>query len=151
MLLESILAYCHILAILSLTVFIASQAALCRSDWANAAAIRRLAVLDRWVTIFAAAVLLSGLARVQFSVKSAQWLWGQPLLHIKITLFAIMVGLGIFVHRDIRRWQRNLDAAGILPDAAALNRTRRLVMVEAHVMTLIPIAAVMLARGVWVR
>ena len=32
MLLESILAYCHILAFLSLTVFIASQAALCRSD-----------------------------------------------------------------------------------------------------------------------
>ena len=63
MLLESILAYCHVLAFLSLTVFIASQAALCRSDWANAAAIRRLAVLDRWVTIFAAAVLLSGLAR----------------------------------------------------------------------------------------
>ena len=108
-------------------------------------------MLDRWVVIFAAAVLLSGLARVQFSVKNAQWLWGQPLLHIKITLFAIMVGLGIFVHRDIRRWQRNLDATGILPDAVALNRTRRLVMVEAHVMTLIPIAAVMLARGVWVR
>ena len=148
MLLESILAYCHILAFMSLTVFVASQAALCRSDWVNAAAIRRLAVLDRWVVIFAVTVLLSGLARVQFSVKSAQWLWGQPLLHIKITLFAIMVGLGIFVHRDIRRWQRNLDATGILPDAAALNRTRRLVMVEAHVMTLIPIAAVMLARGV---
>ena len=55
------------------------------------------------------------------------------------------------MHRDIRRWQRNLDATGILPDATALNRTRRLVMVEAHVMTLIPIVAVMLARGVWVR
>ena len=50
MLLESILAYCHILAFMSLTVFVASQAALCRSDWANAAAIRRLAVLNRWVT-----------------------------------------------------------------------------------------------------
>ncbi len=151
MVFESFLAYCHILAILSLTVFVASQAALCRSEWSNAATVRRLAVLDRWVVIFTVAVLLSGLARVQFGIKGAQWMWGQPLLHIKITLFAIMVGLGVVVHRDIRRWLRALDATGALPDAAALNRTRRLVMVQAHVMTLVPIAAVMLARGVWVR
>lgn len=148
---ESFLAYCHILAILSLTVFIASQAALCRSEWLTAAVVRRLAVLDRWVCIFAAAVLCSGLARVLWGVKGAQWFWAQPLLHIKITLFAVMVGLGVAVHRDVRRWLRALNETGALPDARAIDRTRRLIMIEAHVMTLVPIAAVMLARGVWTR
>jgi hypothetical protein len=36
MILESLLAYAHILAILTLVVFIASEAALCRPEWMNA-------------------------------------------------------------------------------------------------------------------
>ena len=146
MLFESALAYFHFLAFLSLTVFVASQAALCRAEWINAASVRRLGVLDRWVVIFSVVTLCSGLARVIWGIKGAQWMWGQPLLHVKITLFAFMCVLGAIVHLRIE-----LEATGALPDAAALNRTRRLVMVQAHVMTLIPIAAVMLARGIWVR
>ena len=151
MLLESALAYFHFLAFLSLTVFVASQAALCRAEWINAASVRRLGVLDRWVVIFSVVTLCSGLARVIWGIKGAQWMWGQPLLHVKITLFAFMCVLGAIVHLRIARWLRELEATGALPDAAALNRTRRLVMVQAHVMTFIPIAAVMLARGIWVR
>ena len=36
MTLEALLAYAHILAILTLVVFISSEAALCRPEWMNA-------------------------------------------------------------------------------------------------------------------
>ena len=40
--LEAGLAYAHLLAILSLVVFLSSEAALCRVEWMNEAVVRRL-------------------------------------------------------------------------------------------------------------
>ena len=42
---------------------------------------------------------------------------------------------------------RELRATGALPDEAQIVKTRRLVMVQAHILPLIPLAAVFLARG----
>lgn len=44
--LEAGLAYAHLLAILSLVVFLSSEAALCRAEWMNEAVVRRLGRLD---------------------------------------------------------------------------------------------------------
>ncbi len=43
MMLESVLASLHLVAILAMVVFSSSQAALCRQEWLNAAVVRRLA------------------------------------------------------------------------------------------------------------
>ena len=64
MTLEALLSYAHILAILTMTVFLASEAALCRTEWLNAAVVPRLVRLDVILWIATAAVLLSGLARI---------------------------------------------------------------------------------------
>ena len=40
-----------------------------------------------------------------------------------------------------------LRAAGALPSEAEIRATRKLVMIEAHLVALIPLAAVFLARG----
>jgi putative membrane protein len=63
MILEAILAYLHIAAILALVVFITSEAALCRPRWMNADIVERLVKVDRSYGIAAGAVLLTGLAR----------------------------------------------------------------------------------------
>ena len=47
MILESLLAYAHLLAILALVVFISSEAALCRPEWMNAKIVERLVTVDR--------------------------------------------------------------------------------------------------------
>ena len=60
MLLESVLAYAHFLAIFSVVVFLTSEAALCRVEWMNAAVVRRLARLDLIYLFAAIAVLLTG-------------------------------------------------------------------------------------------
>lgn len=59
MTLEAILAYCHLLAILTM-VIIASEAALCRVHWLNAAVVERLVLIDTAYGIAALAVLATG-------------------------------------------------------------------------------------------
>ena len=45
------------------------------------------------------------------------------------------------------RWQRELAANGDSPGAAEVQKVRRLIMVHAHILSFIPLAAVFLVRG----
>ena len=147
MTLEAVLASLHLLAILTLVVFLSSQAALCRIEWMNAAVVERLARLDLIYGLAAVAVLGSGLARVFWGIKGASWYATQPMLHIKVTLFVVMALLSIAPTLAFRRWRRNLRASGALPGAAEVAQVRRLVMVQSHVLPVVALIAVFWARG----
>ncbi|VTU40845.1 hypothetical protein H4CHR_05578 [Variovorax sp. PBS-H4] len=147
MTLEAILAYVHFLAILTMVVFIASEAALCRVEWLNAAAVERIARVDMVYGIAAIAVLLSGVARTWWGMKGTAWYWTNPLLHVKLGLFIIVGVLSIFPTLTYFRWRKAVRASGTLPDAAEIKKTRKLVMIQAHLIALIPLVAVFLARG----
>lgn len=151
MLTESLLAYAHVVAILMLVVFITSEAALCRPEWMNAAVVRRLARVDLIYMGAAMAVLATGFARTYWGAKGFEWYWHQPLLHIKVTLFVIVGLISIAPTRAFIRWRKALDASGALPAEAEVRKVRKLIMVQAHLVMLIPLAAVLLARGVWAR
>jgi putative membrane protein len=147
MTLEAILAYLHLLAILTMVVFIASEAALCRIEWINAAVVERLARVDMIYGIAAGLVLLTGVLRTWLGVKGTGWYWTNPLLHIKLTLFIIVGILSAFPTINYLRWRKSLRATGALPAEAEVKRTRKLVMIQAHLIALIPLFAVFLARG----
>lgn len=147
MTLEAILAYLHILAILTMVVFLASEAALCRVQWLNAAVVERLAKIDLVYGIAAVAVLLTGIARTWWGVKGTNWYWTNPLLHVKVTLFIVIGLLSIKPTITFIRWRKELRATGKLPDEAQIKATRKLVMVQAHILPFIPLAAAFLARG----
>lgn len=147
MTLEALLAYAHILAILTMVVFLASEAALCRVQWLNAAVVERLAKIDTIYGISAAAVLLTGIARTWWGIKGIAWYWTNPLLHVKVTLFVVIGLLSIKPTLTFLRWRREFRATSALPNEAQIVKTRRLVMVQAHILPLIPLAAVFLARG----
>jgi putative membrane protein len=147
MTLEAILAYVHFLAILTMVVFIASEAALCRVEWLNAAAVERIARVDMVYGIAAIAVLLTGLARTWWGIKGTTWYWTNPLLHVKLGLFIIIGVLSIFPTLTYFRWRKAVRSSGTLPDAADIKKTRKLVMIQAHLIALVPLVAVFLARG----
>ena len=151
MTLEALLAYGHIVSLLMAATFLASQTALCRSEWLNAAAVERLVRLDRLWWLSALAVLLTGLARSYWGMKGAGWYWSQPLLHAKLTLFVLVALLSLLPTRRFLQWRRTLRATGALPSAEALRATRRLVMIEAHALVLLPLLGVLLARGIGTR
>jgi len=147
MTLEAILAYLHILAILTMVVFISSEAALCRVEWMNAAVVERLSRVDMVYGIAAVAVLATGVARTWWGMKGTAWYWTNPLLHLKLTLFIIVGLLSIRPTMTYSRWRKALRSNGTLPAEADVRKTRKQVMVQAHIIALIPLAAVFLARG----
>lgn len=144
---EALLAYLHILAILTMVVFLASEAALCRVDWLNAKVVERLSKIDVVYGIAAVAVLATGFARTYWGAKGMGWYWSNPLLHVKVTLFVVIGLLSIKPTLMFARWKRTLRATGKLPDEAQIKLARRFVMIQAHLLPLIPLAAVFLARG----
>jgi putative membrane protein len=151
MTLDALLAYLHFAAILTAVVFVASQAALCRPEWVNPAVVHRLVRVN---TIYLAAlvlILLSGAARAQWGLKGPGWTWVQPLLHVKLALTLAMLVMAAGPTRRYARWRQQLEGNGALPDEAEIRATRRSVMIASHLMLIIPLAAVLLARGLLTR
>ena len=147
MTLEAILAYLHISAILALVVFISSEAALCRPEWMNASVVERLVAVDRLYGIAAGAVLVTGLLRLFLGMKGSGWYLHNWLLHLKIAAFVVVGLISIAPTLRFIRWRKVLRADGTLPGADEVRGARRLVMLQAHLIPLIPLAAVFLARG----
>jgi len=147
-LIESLLAYAHFVAILTLVVFLTSEAVLCRPEWFNDAVLQRLARVDLIYLMAAMAVLASGLARTLWGLKGADWYWSQPLLLAKLALFVAIGLISLKPTLAFRSWRRRRGGGGSLPSTVEIRSVRGWIMFEAHVMLLIPLAAVFLARGI---
>ena len=130
-----------------MVTFLASEAALCRSAWMNAQVVERLVRLDMIYAAAAVTVLATGIARTVWGVKGMGWYWTNPLLHLKLTLFVVIVLISIGPTLRFVRWRRQLRASGALPTEAEVRSTRKLVMIEAHLGALLPLAATFMARG----
>lgn len=147
MTLEAILAYLHLLAILTAVVFLTSEAALCRMEWMNAQVVRRLRAIDRIYWIAMAAIAVTGVARWLLGSKGVAWYAGNWLLWSKVVLFAAMAGMSVAPTRAFAAWNGRLQRDGTLPGEADVTRARRMVLRAGHVLPLIPLPAVFLARG----
>ncbi len=147
MILETVLAYVHWLAIFTMVTFLASEAALCRVEWLNARIIERLARVDMLYGIASVVVLITGLARTYWGAKGMGWYWSNPLLHAKVTLFVVIGLMSIRPTLTFLRWRKALRATGALPAEDEVRRTRKTVMVQAHLIPLVALLAVFLARG----
>ena len=66
---------------------------------------------------------------------------------MKLGLFIIVGALSIFPTLTYFRWRKTLRSTGKLPLEGDIKKTRRLVMMQAHLIALIPLVAVFLARG----
>lgn len=144
---EALLAYAHLLAILTMVVFLTSEAALLRGEWLNAAVVERLVKVDMVYGIAAGAVLVTGFVRTWLGVKGMGWYWTNPLLHAKLTLFLVLGLISLKPTFTFIRWRRELRAGGALPGAEQVKAMRRLVMIQAHIVAVVPLLAVFLARG----
>jgi len=148
---EAVLAYLHLIAILTWVVFIGSSTALTRAEWLNAAALQRLALVDRLAAVGAIAVLVTGAARMFWGVKGPGWYLEQPLLWGKFALWLAMVAGGLGASRRIQRWQRACVDGNGMPAAHDVAAVRRRLMAASHLMVVAPLLATALARGIGVR
>jgi putative membrane protein len=144
---EPLLAYLHYMSIIVLGAFLTAELIVCRPGL-RPEQVRLLPRLD--MVFFAAAMiaLATGLLRLFFYAKGVGFYLPNPAFHAKMALFVAIAVISIVPTMRFLRWRRTLEAGGAAPDAAAVVRVRRLIHVELALLALIPLMAVLMARGI---
>jgi len=144
---DAILAYLHFGAIFTLIWFLAKEWTLLRAGAANID-IERLAHADAGFGIAAGVVLITGGLRAAFGVKGWAFYAHNPAFHVKIGLFVLVGLISIAPTLMLLRWRKaHRQDAAFRVSEAEWKRARRLLMIELHLVALIPLAAVIMSRG----
>ena len=144
---EVLLAYLHYLAIMLIAGGLVAEMATCRPGL-GADQVRRLPTLD--IIFFAAALLAlaTGLLRLFFYAKGWRFYVPNPFFIAKMALYVVIALLSIRPTVSFLRWRRALDASGALPPAPDVQATRRIIHIELALLALMPLMAVLMARGI---
>jgi putative membrane protein len=147
MALDAALAYFHFVAIFTLFAFLTVEAVLLRRE-PDVALVRLLGRMDLWYFGSAIAALLSGFLRLGLGAKGAEFYLSSWPIYVKLGLFLAVGLMSVYPTLAFIRWRRQMehDAAWRVP-AAEHRRMRKLVMIEVHLAALIPLLAVVMARG----
>ncbi|HZZ91641.1 MAG TPA: DUF2214 family protein [Usitatibacter sp.] len=145
--LDAILAYLHFSAIFVLFAFLVAEIVLFRGPldpWT----IRLLGRLDLWYFGSALAVLATGFARLVYGAKGPDFYLASWPVYVKLALFVTVALVAVAPTMRFIHWRRMLehDAGWRVPDAERV-KVRRLLMIEVHLAAVIPLAAVIMARG----
>ena len=145
--LDAILAYLHFMAIFGLFATLMYEVILLKASPA-ALDIEALALTDRKFGIQAGVVLVTGALRVAFGAKGAAFYLHNPVFHLKIGLFVLAALISIAPTIAFLRWRkaRRADPSWRVPEPE-WQRARKLVRLEMVIVALIPLAAVIMARG----
>ena len=142
-----LLASGHHIALLLMVSVLGAEAVLLRQA-ASEALLKSLGRLDALYGLSALALLLIGGARLSMGAKGIEFYSGNPVFWLKIALFATIGLISIIPTVRFIRWRRAYAASGALPDAQAWAHTRKLAMVQLHLLPFVAIAAAAMARGI---
>jgi putative membrane protein len=141
--LDAILAIAHHLIVFSLVAMLVAEMVL--ADGApDRARLQQLGRLDRAYGGLAGLALVAGGLRAVYGAKGWSFYAGNPLFWAKLGLFLLIGLLSIVPTVRLLRWQR----AATLPDAATLRSTLGWMRAQAALLALIPVLAVLMARGI---
>lgn len=145
---DAAFSYLHFVFALILAGALAAEAFVLRLPVDSRVA-RLLLRIDLFYGISAVGVIAAGVARVFWGAKGAAYYAGQPFFWIKMAVFALIGLISIAPTRTFIRWvkQAGQDASFAIADADA-KRVRRLVMIELHLLALVPLFAALMARAI---
>jgi putative membrane protein len=110
---------------------------------------RLLLRVDMFVGISAVLLILAGVSRVIWGAKGWVYYQAQPFFWAKMAMFAAIGLISIIPTRAFIRWVKAIAAdANFTPPEAEVKRARRMVMIEAHLVTLLLLFASLMARGI---
>lgn len=151
MLSDALLAFLHYAAIFTLVAALTAEAVVLRPGL-TPAALRRLALYDLVYFLCAMAALATGLARLFYGAKGMGFYMQNPWFHAKITVFVVIALCSLPPTLKFQRWRRqSRTLPDFVPMPSELKTARRWVMIEAHLLILLPLCAVMMARGIGMR
>jgi len=148
---DAILAYLHFAAIFALLWFLAKEWTLLKAGVASLQ-VQRLATADIGFALAAMAVLATGASRLLFGAKPVAFYTGNPVFHIKVSLFVLAALISIRPTLAFLRWRKAVAAnANFRVDEREWRLVKRLVLIEMHMVALIPVFAVLMERGIGYR
>lgn len=149
--LDAALAYLHHLGIGLLIVCLAMETVLVRGPF-TAPLIYRLGRIDAGTGFAAGLILFAGIGRVLYGLKGSEFYVGNHVFWTKMALFALTALASIPVTIQILKWRKAaiLDPA-FQPAPEKLRLVQRHIKMEWGLILFIPLAAVLMARGVGMR
>ena len=148
MVLQALVAYLHYVSILFTGMLLAYELILFRPELGVREA-RLLGRIDLLYFGSAMAILATGILRMFWFGKGAEFYLANPLFYAKVGLFVAVAMLSIPPTLTFLRWRPGL-AAGQAPllTAAEVRRVRRFLHAEMGLFLLIPLPAALMARGI---
>src|SRR5215467_822121 len=143
--LEPLVAYLHYLSIIFVGGFLIAELVMCRAGMTSQQA-QRLAIVDAGFFASAMAALATGLLRFFFYAKGVGFYTGNPAFWAKMALYVIIAAISITSTRTFLRWKR--APATTVPASEEISGTRRLIHMELALLALMPLMAVLMARGI---
>jgi putative membrane protein len=144
---DILLAIAHHLLVFAIAAALAAELAL---TWRPGApgAVRLIAGIDAAYGALASGVIVVGILRVIYGAKGYAFFVHNPVFWAKMVVFAAIGLLSIGPTRQILQWRKQ-QASHIefIPPAAEVMAVRRTLMVEAGLFLLLPVLAVLMARG----
>lgn len=144
---EPLMAYLHYLAIVLIAGFLVAEMAVCRPSLA-AEHVRLLPRLDIVFFTGALLALATGLLRLFYYAKGVGFYLPNPFFIVKMALYVVIAILSIKPTVSFLRWRRQLLESGVLPPPAEIAAARRLIHLEVALLALMPLMAVLMARGI---
>jgi putative membrane protein len=110
---------------------------------------RLLLRIDLFYGVSALLLVLAGIARVVWGAKGWSYYQAEPFFWAKMAAFLLMGLVSIAPTRTFLRWVKaaGADVAFSVPEAES-KRVRRLVVLETHLIAVLLLFAVLMARGV---
>ncbi len=144
---DAILAILHDLAMIALVGLLFVEFTLLRGSLDDHG-LRRLRRIEALTLLSLVAVVVVGLARLAWGIVPADAYLGNAYFWFKMAVLGFVVLLALLPMRDSARWQRALAVdPSYRPPVGEVTQARRALTVELMVLPLVPIAAVLMARG----
>ena len=145
---DAALSYLHFIFALILVAALVAEAFVLRLPVDGRVA-RLLLRIDLFYGISAVGVIAAGVARVFWGAKGAEFYGAQPFFWAKMATFALIGLISIAPTRKFIGWVRQAGKDPVFAVAEDdVKGVRRLVMIEVHLLVLVPLFAALMARGI---
>lgn len=148
MIFDAVLAWAHYMSIFATAFLLVLEWIRCREPFALNRA-RLLVAMDGAYGLSAMAALGTGLLRVFYGTKGSAFYLENPVFHAKVGVYVLVALLSIPVTIAFFRWRKMLaNAPGdVTVPARDVRRVRVLLTLEIILLALLPVLAVLMARG----
>jgi putative membrane protein len=145
---DATFAFLHFASLFVLVAALGAEAFVLRLPM-SAPVIRLLARADAFYGVSAGALVAAGLCRVYFGLRGESYYLSNHAFWAKIATFIIIGLISIWPTIKFMQWRKALRAdEAFTPPEAEVKRARLIVMIEVHLLALVALFAVLMARAI---